>query len=100
MERDPEIEELLDMAKKAGVNAVEGKPATKANLDTLAYVARQTVIAQAACGMWRKWCIADPAELGELRCTAEIVQDLTGGPPVRLRWDFSRTLLRYLEVRS
>lgn len=102
--REPQIEALLNAARDVGVQSLEGLPATRANLDRLAYIARQTVIAQVATGMWRPW--ADAGELDELRCTVELnapgLVVATAGAarvPISLRWDFTRTSLRFLETQ-
>lgn len=95
--REPQIEALLNAARDVGIQSLDGKPATRENLDRLAYIARQTVMAQVATGLWRPW--ADAGELSELRCTAELYAGLTGATaPIHLRWDFTSTNLRFLET--
>lgn len=97
--REPEIEELLKMARDAGIHAVEGRPATRSNLAIAASVARQTVIAQVAVGLWGRWTITDPAEFRELGCAFELAPVLLAtDTPIRVRWDFKRTPLRFLET--
>lgn len=99
--REPEIEELLNMARDAGISAVVGRPATRSNLAIAAHVARQTVLAQADVGMWRKWTIEDAREFAELGCEFEIAPPSlrdNDPHPIRVRWDFKRTPLRFLET--
>lgn len=103
MQREPEIENLLNAAVDAAVDAHLGLKAEKRTFDSMASHAKIVVLAQVEAGMWAKWTVVDARDFADLRVEFSLNNTLTGvrcgaDRPVRVRWDFSRTHLRYLET--
>lgn len=105
MERDPEIEALLNAARVAAINDVEGMPATRAILELAGARARDHVLVQADLGMWRKWSITSGQDIKDMKCTFELraagLVAATAGAsrePIVVRWDFKHTPLWFLET--
>lgn len=98
MERDPEIEALLNAARVAAINDVEGMPATRAILELAGARARDHVLVQADLGMWRKWSITSGQDIKDMKCTFELAPSLVQAHPIRAVWDFKHTPLWFLET--
>lgn len=101
MQREPEIENLLNAARDAAVEAHLGEKATERTLKSMANHAKLVVLAQVEAGMWGKWTVVDAREFAELTVEFVIANPFAcaaGAPLIRPRWDFTRTSLRYLET--
>lgn len=99
MERDSEIEALLNAARDKAIRDVDGMPATREILELAGAVARDALLLQAELGLWRKWSISSGQELAAVKCTFELVPPtLIPGPPIRVRWNFTHTPLWFLET--
>ena len=100
MLREHGIEQLLNAARDAAIQAYEGQPATKVNLRGMAEVARTTVLAQAEAGFWREWCVTSSADISAVKCTVEIRPTLGIRPPINIVWNWMDTPLRHLATSS
>lgn len=101
MNREPEIEALLNAARDAAIHAYEGQRATKENLNGMAHVALGVVFAQVDALMWSKWAMTSATELAKLKCTVRLrAPSLTGISlrPIEIVWDFLETPLRHLQT--
>lgn len=100
MERDPEIEALLNAARVAAINELEGLPATRDLLELAGARARDHVLVQADLGLWRRWSITSGQEIANMKCTFELTPpSLVETHPIRVRWSFLHTPLWFLETR-
>lgn len=102
MNREPEIEKLLNDARNAAIEAYSGQPATLSVLAAMGAHAREAVLVQADFGLWRPWTVESRADLIGLRCNFKLSLPTLvgqGEAPIALLWDFKTTLLRFLETR-
>lgn len=99
MNRDPEIEALLNAARVAAITELEGLPATRDLLELAGARCRDHVLVQADLGLWRKWSITTSAELAPMACRFELAPpSLVQTHPIRVVWDFKHTPLWFLET--
>ncbi len=98
MQRDPEIEQLLNTARAVGIDAFHGEPATRENLERMGEYMAEMVRLQAALGQWSKWSVAGADAFANLTCKLTLQPMRT--PPILVEWDFKRTQLSFLETIS
>jgi hypothetical protein len=96
----PSIDTLLASARIAALEAISGKPATLQNLATFGAIVRNTILAQAAVGMWVAHGIGDVSQIAGLKVEATLGNRLTGEPAIKLDYDFSQTNLPLLTVKN
>ncbi len=100
MTATPSIDTLLASARFAALEAISGTPATLQNLKTFAHIVRNTILAQAAMGMWASHGITNMAQMTGLKVEATLGNPLTGEPAIKLDYDFSKTALPQLTVKN
>ena len=92
------IERLINAAESAGIDAVAGRPATRANLDLLAHAARAYLLRQADAGLWEPWGVYTKHDLYDLSVVAALG---FGDKPITLAWNFSGTpLAAHVAIRT
>lgn len=91
---------LLELARKYALNEIGPVVATPHNLDLLAQHARGAVLAQVRVGLWAKLGVTDPEQMAGLKVTAVLGQELFGEPPIKLEYDFTKTKLPMLTMKS
>lgn len=103
MNREPEIETLLNAARDVAIHTLEGLKATPDNLKHMAAIALHTVLAQAEAGMWATWAITTAHELRALKCTVRLrAPSLVGisQRPIEIVWNWLDTPLRHLQTEG
>lgn len=94
---EPKIEALLNQAIAIAVHAFDGQTATEKVLAGMAKFTRAAVNAQADAGLWHEWSIKDSRDLAGLVVEYTVRErSLVKQAPIRVRWDFKNTVLRYL----
>lgn len=97
---DVGVSRLLNAARAIAVGELDGKPATKDNLDLLAATIRREVLRQADRGLWTPWYVDRAADVAGLVVTARRSNPLLRGiePPIVVEWDWSKTKLARMVV--
>lgn len=95
-----EATRLIDIAHRAAVSKLEGVDADDNSLRRLGLLIRAAVLVQVGLGMWSKLGVTKHAEMMGLvvTCTLDKSAALRGEPPIRIKYDFSRTKLSTLIV--
>lgn len=100
------ISDLINLAQRVATEELIGDrgavDATPANLAELARLVRLTLLGQVELGLWRTAGIEsdEGAKLAPVVVRAELGRRLLGEAPIRITYDFSRTALPLLVVRS
>lgn len=85
----------INAAERAAVAEFDGRPADAETLGLLAYRARELFLRAVDAGLLAPHGVTDRADLAGVTVSAEVRQTLVG-PPIRFRWNFSRTRLVFL----
>ncbi len=100
MTPSPGVTSLLNQARASALEKCSGQPATLQSLAELSGTIRMIVLRQVYAGLWTEHGVADPAGLAGLRVAVTFGNVLVGEPPLRVDYDFSRTAMPLLVVRS
>ena len=104
------ITALLRQAQITALEWVSGTDASAQTLELLAHEVRRVVVRQAMLGLWDDYIPPqDPADpqtslersrFGALKVDVVFGNTLVGEPPLKVEYDFSRTSLPMLVVKS
>lgn len=100
------VEGLLNGAQSAATSQLtaenDGVPpvATEGALERLAELSRDYVRWQASYGLWEPLGLKDWRGLDALKVTYELGDVSAGEPPIKINYDFSKTALPTLVVKS
>lgn len=94
------ITRLLIAARNYGIGRMQGLPATRHNMDSLASEVRGEVLRQAERGTWAPWGAVNRAAVEGLVITARHGRALFNEPPIVLDWDWSQTAIPSLLVTN
>lgn len=96
----PGITALLRHARLVAIECHSGEPATVTNLRRWGDSMRSAVIAQVFAGLWKEFGVTELAHISGLRVEVVLGNELSGEPPLKINWDFSRTKLPNLVVEN
>jgi hypothetical protein len=97
---------LLNLAQQIAVGELTGErghiPATSEALVEFARLVRAAVLCQVELGLWRQFGVQtdEAAKLEPLVVRVDLGNPLLGEPPVKVVYDFKRTALPLLVVRT
>lgn len=100
MRKNAGVTALVNLARIRAAEELGVLEATRENLDKLATEVRRQIIMQAIAGMWTEFKVKTGDELEGLRVAARRGRRLMGEPPIVLEYDFKKTVLPTLIVRT